>query len=117
MPLPDVSQYPNLPQKDIDTPPTPSVTPATTNATASQTEQAIAQGTFDGAVAQAAIQDVQNDVLASAIFRDRKSTRLNSSHVATSYAVFCLNNKKAPRAVSSPRLRRRSTRRKPRCRP
>src|SRR5690625_266333 len=25
---------------------------------------------------------------------DRKSTRLNSSHVATSYAVFCLINKK-----------------------
>src|SRR5690625_6523573 len=25
---------------------------------------------------------------------DRKSTRLNSSHVATSYAVFCLNKKK-----------------------
>src|SRR5207253_9919096 len=25
--------------------------------------------------------------------RDRKSTRLNSSHVATSYAVFCLNKK------------------------
>src|SRR5690625_6453480 len=24
---------------------------------------------------------------------DRKSTRLNSSHVAISYAVFCLNNK------------------------
>src|SRR5690625_1548345 len=24
---------------------------------------------------------------------DRKSTRLNSSHVATSYAVFCLNKK------------------------
>src|SRR5690625_6482619 len=24
------------------------------------------------------------------IFRDRKSTRLNSSHVATSYAVFCM---------------------------
>src|SRR5690625_7108819 len=24
---------------------------------------------------------------------DRKSTRLNSSHVATSYAGFCLNNK------------------------
>src|SRR5690625_6858947 len=27
------------------------------------------------------------------IFLDRKSTRLNSSHVATSYAVFCLKNK------------------------
>src|SRR5439155_22160709 len=26
---------------------------------------------------------------------DRKSTRLNSSHVATSYAVFCLKKKKA----------------------
>src|SRR5439155_22914247 len=25
---------------------------------------------------------------------DRKSTRLNSRHVATSYAVFCLNKKK-----------------------
>src|SRR5207253_6237085 len=27
-------------------------------------------------------------------FRDRKSTRLNSSHVAISYAVFCLKKKK-----------------------
>src|SRR5690625_1612530 len=29
----------------------------------------------------------------AAVFQDRKSTRLNSSHVAISYAVFCLNNK------------------------
>src|SRR5690625_5564912 len=28
-------------------------------------------------------------------FKDRKSTRLNSSHVATSYAVFCLKKNKA----------------------
>src|SRR5437870_10000660 len=28
------------------------------------------------------------------IHRDRKSTRLNSSHVAISYAVFCLKKKK-----------------------
>src|SRR5439155_21952028 len=34
---------------------------------------------------------------------DRKSTRLNSSHVATSYAVFCLKKKKR-------RKRRMSTR-------
>src|SRR5690625_5537411 len=27
-------------------------------------------------------------------FQDRKSTRLNSSHVAISYAVFCLKKKK-----------------------
>src|SRR5690625_6891242 len=29
----------------------------------------------------------------SAFFQDRKSTRLNSSHVAISYAVFCLKEK------------------------
>src|SRR5207249_6773987 len=28
--------------------------------------------------------------------RDRKSTRLNSSHVSISYAVFCLKKKKRP---------------------
>src|SRR5690625_6612554 len=28
--------------------------------------------------------------------RDRKSTRLNSSHVAISYAVFCLKKKNIP---------------------
>src|SRR5690625_6103537 len=33
---------------------------------------------------------------------DRKSTRLNSSHVATSYAVFCLKKKTAALAESSP---------------
>src|SRR5690625_6385654 len=31
---------------------------------------------------------------ADALDRDRKSTRLNSSHVAISYAVFCLKKKK-----------------------
>src|SRR5439155_6817 len=33
-------------------------------------------------------------VLLTALLRDRKSTRLNSSHVAISYAVFCLKKKK-----------------------
>src|SRR5207253_8090095 len=33
---------------------------------------------------------VQLDALATAAGVDRKSTRLNSSHVAISYAVFCL---------------------------
>src|SRR6266508_5956041 len=32
--------------------------------------------------------------------RDRKSTRLNSSHVAISYAVFCLKKKKKQSAYS-----------------
>src|SRR5690349_22804348 len=30
---------------------------------------------------------------------DRKSTRLNSSHVEISYAVFCLKKKKLPHAL------------------
>src|SRR5690349_24208333 len=32
--------------------------------------------------------------------QDRKSTRLNSSHVETSYAVFCLKKKKKTKARS-----------------
>src|SRR5437868_9398655 len=31
--------------------------------------------------------------------RDRKSTRLNSSHVSSSYAVFCLKKKSPPHSV------------------
>src|SRR5256885_4983060 len=33
--------------------------------------------------------------------QDRKSTRLNSSHLVISYAVFCLKKKKQPRPTSS----------------
>src|SRR5690625_7006451 len=33
-------------------------------------------------------------VRAESAFTDRKSTRLNSSHVAISYAVFCLKKKR-----------------------
>src|SRR5437870_6567040 len=33
------------------------------------------------------------------LVQDRKSTRLNSSHVAISYAVFCLKKKKQHRNV------------------
>src|SRR5690625_5355793 len=32
---------------------------------------------------------IENEILMH--LRDRKSTRLNSSHVASSYSVFCLN--------------------------
>src|SRR5262245_64332473 len=34
------------------------------------------------------------------ISRDRKSTRLNSSHLGISYAVFCLKKKKTKKAKS-----------------
>src|SRR5699024_11300704 len=37
---------------------------------------------------------------AQIVVRDRKSTRLNSSHVSISYAVFCLKKKKVLRFSS-----------------
>src|SRR6266446_9743573 len=40
--------------------------------------------------------------------RDRKSTRLNSSHLVISYAVFCLKNKKTPFTIRALRLPSRS---------
>src|SRR5438067_9200742 len=51
-------------------------------------------------------------------FLDRKSTRLNSSHVSSSYADFCLKKKTAgrgtpPRVRSSSLRRQRSTRGSP----
>src|SRR5690606_41812139 len=46
--------------------------------------------TFSGTVL---IMSVPEKVKNSIIERDRKSTRLNSSHVKISYAVFCLQKK------------------------
>jgi len=37
---------------------------------------------------------VSPERLQTAFFQDRKSTRLNSSHITISYAVFCLKKKK-----------------------
>src|SRR3712207_8764357 len=37
---------------------------------------------------------ITDDALARIVERDRKSTRLNSSHANISYAVFCLKKKK-----------------------
>src|SRR5438874_8834883 len=41
---------------------------------------------------------------AGAKTQDRKSTRLNSSHVEISYAVFCLKKKKIQRILKNPIL-------------
>src|SRR5688572_32554196 len=41
-----------------------------------------------------ALDAVLPDLVEVAIHRDRKSTRLNSSHSQISYAVFCLKKKK-----------------------
>src|SRR5690625_6618638 len=42
---------------------------------------------------------IQTRAGAGSNVQDRKSTRLNSSHVASSYAVFCLIKKKSCKAV------------------
>src|SRR5207253_7617817 len=39
--------------------------------------------------------ETRDGLLVMSAIRDRKSTRLNSSHVAISYAVFCLKKKRA----------------------
>src|SRR5207253_4366373 len=45
--------------------------------------------------------DTADSIYADLRSRDRKSTRLNSSHVAISYAVFCLKKKKRRREEES----------------
>src|SRR5256885_6943883 len=42
-----------------------------------------------------ALLDIEDKDYVPIIRRDRKSTRLNSSHLVISYAVFCLKKKKA----------------------
>src|SRR5258705_12914270 len=44
----------------------------------------------------AALSGQQTCPAETAIAADRKSTRLNSSHLGISYAVFCLKKKKIP---------------------
>src|SRR5256885_7943415 len=51
----------------------------------SPTRFLVVRGDFDG--------DGRNDVAELLVSEDRKSTRLNSSHLVISYAVFCLKKK------------------------
>src|SRR5256885_13232927 len=39
------------------------------------------------------------------VYRDRKSTRLNSSHLVISYAVFCLKKKNINHVTLTPEIR------------
>src|SRR5256885_10134883 len=48
-----------------------------------------------GAVVAAVVALALQETLGN-LFSDRKSTRLNSSHLVISYAVFCLKKKKKP---------------------
>src|SRR5439155_24059545 len=58
--------------------------------------QANWSGDHSGAVLLSQIAVTNPTSTASPEALDRKSTRLNSSHVAISYAVFCLKKKKKP---------------------
>src|SRR5207249_5880528 len=46
------------------------------------------------AVSEAKVNYSRGREIVAGALRDRKSTRLNSSHVSISYAVFCLKKKK-----------------------
>src|SRR5690625_7129959 len=49
-------------------------------------------GRYDSEDIQAIVDRIkraQGVIVGSPVYKDRKSTRLNSSHVAISYAVFC----------------------------
>src|SRR5690625_5698632 len=48
-------------------------------------------------ISNKAIPLIEEKGVQAKIYKDRKSTRLNSSHVAISYAVFCLKKKKKNR--------------------
>src|SRR2546426_5624867 len=45
------------------------------------------------------LEELRQDEL-SVVSRDRKSTRLNSSHLVISYAVFCLKKKKKKKSTT-----------------
>src|SRR5699024_11810977 len=51
-------------------------------------------GTLPQAISGAEFAQRINQLLKRKCLQDRKSTRLNSSHVSISYAVFCLKKKK-----------------------
>src|SRR5579871_6934060 len=46
--------------------------------------------------------EAEHVAAAADVAEDRKSTRLNSSHVESSYAVFCLKKKKQKRTPPTP---------------
>src|SRR5699024_11620555 len=59
-----------------------------------ETRWAPHQHTEGGLSLEEAVQAVQDGLDEGVAAADRKSTRLNSSHVSISYAVFCLKKKK-----------------------
>src|SRR5256885_12128177 len=77
----------------IRRPPRSTLFPYTTLFRSSRPEQVAFKIDFSELVRQSLV-DGDGDV--EELLVDRKSTRLNSSHLVISYAVFCLKKKKEP---------------------
>src|SRR5437764_8147360 len=73
-----------------------------------QRRDLIASVTASGNVTPHTKVDLSSDITGKIDLRDRKSTRLNSSHRCISYAVFCLKKKRKIKGVKqiSNQLRR-----------
>src|SRR5690349_23421575 len=83
--------HPNLPFYTIRRPPTPTLFPYTTLFRSGASHQVHERGPAD---TTHPTEDLRRSPPSGPISpRDRKSTRLNSSHVEISYAVFCLKKK------------------------
>src|SRR5438132_6046040 len=81
----------------IRRPPRSTLFPYTTlfRSVAIPTLSVIFEGTRDVSISKSPIlQSILQSLFVSHSDRDRKSTRLNSSHTVISYAVFCLKKKK-----------------------
>src|SRR5437660_3844611 len=79
----------------IRRPPRSTLFPYTTLFRSDLSAQRPSAGPVDGAVDDDPVEPgPERPAAVEAVEGDRKSTRLNSSHVAISYAVFCLKKKK-----------------------
>src|SRR5437868_9880897 len=80
----------------IPRPPSSTLFPYTTlfRSPVSATHDALGGSPLDPRLTFASFVVGRSNTLAHAADQDRKSTRLNSSHVSISYAVFCLKKKK-----------------------
>src|SRR3712207_6880261 len=82
----------------IRRPPRSTLFPYTTLFRSARIEQVEEMARLQALVVCGQREVARQDLLAVALrVRDRKSTRLNSSHANTSYAVFCLKKKTIPR--------------------
>src|SRR4051812_49993879 len=72
-----------------------STTPEAAQRKAQEIEATLKSGADFATVARARSEDPNSAMQGGSLgFVDRKSTRLNSSHMSISYAVFCLKKKK-----------------------